>query len=747
MQTINKYNQSLKGMQKRVLLFTVSLFMAAILFSNVSFGKASAADILKRLDKKMLAIDSTSDYLCYYGSWDADKVFRAKDFDLIILEPSNITAAQISDIKKGHDGLAGTNDDVVVIGYVSIGETNTNNYVGNGKGPSYWSWDSSKIVYENKGVASFYLDDRDINGAPDMNGTWGSYYINAGDPAWYDYVKVNIDNTLSVKACDGLFLDTIDSGSPYAGWPYRWMVVGMSQLIGKIRSDYPDKYLIANRGLFYFDPDIPTAYNNTVRPYVNAVMYEDYINDGTRAALAKKINTEAKKPDGFKVIALDYFDPSQTAAIDKQVKEVFSQNWADYISVSALNQIRYDVFHKHFVDNNPPSWDNIIGIYSGETTDTTATIFWKSLTDQSLPLKFDVYYSSNSVFDIKSAVKISSAAAVYNSAGKYYQYTVTGLKSKIKYNFLVRTIDAKGNSEKNTKVYSLTTSSTPTVKPIIIDGLFDDWKNVPVIDTLPNPQEYGGDVPAADVNADFVTIWVSDNTENLFISFNVKGVLSAAYFYHVFINSDLNSTKGYRYNDSSSIGIEFMIENGSLWKYTGAGGSNWGWAAADGMKKIDMADRTEISIPLATLNLTPNQKQLRLILQANKAVAPYSLVDIAPDNYKEKSFIYNLSSATGVESGSASVAAKYFELKQNYPNPFNPSTTIEYEIVKAGFVSLKVYDILGNEIETLVNEYKNEGTYKINFPKLIKKDIPSGVYLYKLLQNGNTSANKMVLIR
>ena len=70
-----------------------------------------------------------------------------------------------------------------------------------------------------------------------------------------------------------------------------------------------------------------------------------------------------------------------------------------------------------------------------------------------------------------------------------------------------------------------------------------------------------------------------------------------------------------------------------------------------------------------------------------------------------------------------------FSLEQNYPNPFNPSTKIKFSIPQSSDVVLKVYDILGNEIETLVNEEKPAGKYEVEFNA---SDLPSGVYFYRL---------------
>lgn len=85
-----------------------------------------------------------------------------------------------------------------------------------------------------------------------------------------------------------------------------------------------------------------------------------------------------------------------------------------------------------------------------------------------------------------------------------------------------------------------------------------------------------------------------------------------------------------------------------------------------------------------------------------------------------------------------------FELSQNYPNPFNPVTIIKYQLPVDGFVSLKVYDVLGSEIKTLVNEFKNSGYYEVEFNAT---NIPSGVYFYKIQTENFSAVKKMILAR
>jgi hypothetical protein len=93
-----------------------------------------------------------------------------------------------------------------------------------------------------------------------------------------------------------------------------------------------------------------------------------------------------------------------------------------------------------------------------------------------------------------------------------------------------------------------------------------------------------------------------------------------------------------------------------------------------------------------------------------------------------------------------------FFLSQNYPNPFNPSTSIEYRVGSSEYVTLKVYDILGNEIATLVDEYRLAGSYEIEFnvAQLSRAELASlssGVYFYQLKAGSFIRTKKMILLR
>ena len=85
-----------------------------------------------------------------------------------------------------------------------------------------------------------------------------------------------------------------------------------------------------------------------------------------------------------------------------------------------------------------------------------------------------------------------------------------------------------------------------------------------------------------------------------------------------------------------------------------------------------------------------------------------------------------------------------YELGQNYPNPFNPSTIIRFDIALRSDVVLKVYDMLGREIETLVNEKLSAGSYEKEFNSAGRS---SGIYIYRLTAENFTSTKKMLLIK
>lgn len=107
-------------------------------------------------------------------------------------------------------------------------------------------------------------------------------------------------------------------------------------------------------------------------------------------------------------------------------------------------------------------------------------------------------------------------------------------------------------------------------------------------------------------------------------------------------------------------------------------------------------------------------------------------------------FVGEVDSVDAVNVNSSETIPKNFVLAQNYPNPFNPTTTITYTILEAGKVTLRVYDILGKVVRTLVNEKRQAGTYEVSFNG---NDLSSGIYFYKLQSNEKVITKKMMFLK
>ncbi|MGE5682162.1 MAG: T9SS type A sorting domain-containing protein [Bacillota bacterium] len=107
--------------------------------------------------------------------------------------------------------------------------------------------------------------------------------------------------------------------------------------------------------------------------------------------------------------------------------------------------------------------------------------------------------------------------------------------------------------------------------------------------------------------------------------------------------------------------------------------------------------------------------------------------------------VINGTSTTAVEPGKEKRdLPESFCLEQNYPNPFNPSTKISYSIAKESKVSLKVYNLIGQEVETIVEKVQPAGSYSVNFNA---GHLPSGLYIYRLKAGENTEVRKMTLTK
>jgi hypothetical protein len=147
----------------------------------------------------------------------------------------------------------------------------------------------------------------------------------------------------------------------------------------------------------------------------------------------------------------------------------------------------------------------------------------------------------------------------------------------------------------------------------------------------------------------------------------------------------------------------------------------------------------------------PKTERANLVLEDGNTIGYHidyediSNEGIGAYTYDQWSYVYmNFSGlkATDVEPGQQ--AAHTFDLQSNYPNPFNPRTVIEYSVGQTAEVTLKVYNMLGREVATLVDEQKNAGAYKVQFDA---RNLSSGIYFYRLQAGNKSQVQKMTLIK
>ncbi|MDR3627412.1 MAG: choice-of-anchor A family protein [Ignavibacteriaceae bacterium] len=152
------------------------------------------------------------------------------------------------------------------------------------------------------------------------------------------------------------------------------------------------------------------------------------------------------------------------------------------------------------------------------------------------------------------------------------------------------------------------------------------------------------------------------------------------------------------------------------------------------------AGQMNLNLFTGTVNSNVNIVNFASLVSACQA----SMQGIVSNVPYSKAMVANSNSGTTTGVVRESSTPKEFALSQNYPNPFNPSTVIKYQIPKDGFVIVKVYDLIGREVATLVNGYKSAGNYSVNFNA---SKLASGMYIYQLRSNSMVSTKKMLLIK
>jgi len=178
---------------------------------------------------------------------------------------------------------------------------------------------------------------------------------------------------------------------------------------------------------------------------------------------------------------------------------------------------------------------------------------------------------------------------------------------------------------------------------------------------------------------------------------------------------EIGSTKQILWNslDIIDVKIEYSYNNGANWNtvvssYPSTGVYTW-------------------TVP----NIMTNQARVKIS-------------DIATGDFDRSDSIFRIIEPTIVSETFNNEIPYEYSLSQNFPNPFNPSTTIQFSLVKSSYVSLKLYNINGEEISSLIEGYKQAGTYSLNFEP---NNLPSGIYLYRIVTEDFSAVQKMTYLK
>ena len=401
--------------------------IAALLFS-VTLMLASVTSCLgKGADSVEYPVTEKPTYMIYYGAVDDEVVENARQYDIAILHPRQgaLSAEQVDAIQS-----AGTK----VLAYLSVGEDlrtagktpeemrEDPRFTGDGSGPRVdpraegeTSLAAAVVSGSDSpggsGYASYYLDDNDHDGKPDMNPYFTCAYTNIGDPNWYEVLdtmtmdgedgvagirEILTENYGRGLGCDGLFLDTVDTCAPNAYTDddnpaktrFEWTAVGVADLMARIKADYPGTLICQNRGLFFYN-HLSEHYRYTPRANVDYLLFESYRLDSSpehlyhegyfadnKNNLVPRLAVESRREDGFTVLSLGYAEgPEEYALSDtltgnsdkgqdtlcQDVEEADERaGFSHYITNALLTQPNDFVMnHLAAADNEAPVWSSV----------------------------------------------------------------------------------------------------------------------------------------------------------------------------------------------------------------------------------------------------------------------------------------------------------------------------------------------------------------------------------------------------
>ncbi len=238
-------------------------------------------------------------------------------------------------------------------------------------------------------------------------------------------------------------------------------------------------------------------------------------------------------------------------------------------------------------------------------------------------------------------------------------------------------------------------------------------------------------------------MWFGTNSTKVYHSSNLGATWSSgpttgtANSYALHFNSSTNGM-------ACGTAVVKSTDGGTTWSAATSFGTSGNMAGMEGAGTDWWGIRSDANIYRST-NFGSNWTNAWTQTGAGFLDIDFKVVGGCPKGYAvgNAGGVAKMVTTTGITNYNSEIPDSY-TLGQNFPNPFNPTTNIKFSIPSSGFVTLKIYDMLGKEVSTLVNEVKSAGNYIVGYNAA---NIPSGTYFYRLESNGFTETKKMLLLK
>ena len=352
--------------------------------------------------------------------------------------------------------------------------------------------------------------------------------------------------------------------------------------------------------------------------------------------------------------------------------------------------------------------------------------------------------ATNYWLDVSTASDFSTLVTGFDNkdVGNVATFDVSSLSTGFTYYYRVRASNANGTST-NSNIITVDTGvlDAPLARSatnITTTSFTARWNSSATATT------YLLDVSTASDFSTFITDYNGKDVGNV-TSCNVTSLSGSTIYYYRVRASNSGGTSA----NSNTITVTTLLAAPVAIAATNitTSGFTANWNASTGATNywVDVSTTDDFSNVLASYNnksvgnvtthiiisLTPNTTYyFRVCASNSSSTSPYSNTITVTTNVTGVDDLLNLPTR--------------FDLSQNYPNPFNPTTTIKYQIPEETFVGIKVYNLLGSEVTTLVNEMRTVGTYEVKFNA---SQLTSGIYIYKIQAGQFSQMKKMVLVK